>query len=184
MIKLDLLPPLEKKNLWLEQIQRWILFYASTILIIFLVFVGFLFGIWSFLIIQQNSLASNLKSIQSDSRGQALIEQRNAIEKTNQTLEKINRIQKNHKYYSWLLAALSDLIPEGVRLESISIGQDGQAVLYGFAPKRDQVIVIKENLEQSKLFDDIFSPLANLTRQEAVNFYFKFKLKSSVLVYE
>lgn len=184
MIKLDLLPPLEKKNLYLEQIQCWILFYASTTLIIFLVFVGFLLGIWSFLVIQQNSLASNLRSIQSNSWGQALIEQRNAVKKTNQDLERINRIQKSHKYYSRLLAGLADLIPEGVRLESISIGQDGQAVLYGFAPKRDQVIVFKENLEQSKLFDNIFSPLANLTRQEAINFYFKFKLKSGVLLYE
>lgn len=183
MIELNLLPPAEKRILELEQIQRWILFYASAILMILIIFVGLLAGIWSFLLVQHKSLASNLKSIQSNTAwGQTLIEQRESIKKINQELEQINRIQKNHQYYSRLLIGLADLIPEGVRLESISVDKQGQMALYGFAPRRDQVIALKQNLEQSKFFENVESPLSNLTKQEAINFYFKLKLKPTILI--
>jgi len=177
------LPPAEKRVLELEQIQRWILFYGLGVLAILIVFAVLLSGIWSFMLMQQKSLVSDFESIQSNtSWGQTLLSQRESIKKTNQALEKISQIQKDHQYYSRLLIGLADLIPPGVRLESLSVDKQGQLAFYGFAPRRELVVALKQNLEKSALFENIESPLSNLTKQAAVNFQFKLKFKPALLI--
>lgn len=183
MITLNLLPPAEKRVFELEQIQRWILFYGGGVLAMLVVFAVLLAGIWSFMLMQQKSLVSDFESIQSNtSWGQTLLSQRESIKKTNQALEKISQIQKDHQYYSGLLIGLADLIPSGVRLESLSVDKQGQMAFYGFAPRRELVIALEQNLEKSTLFANIESPLSNITKEAAINFQFKLKFKPAFLV--
>lgn len=184
MLTLNLLPPQEKNNLALEKIQRWILFYAAGIFCLAAVFTVLLLAILSFVLIQQKTASYELQSTQKGSQWQELAEQEKTVKATSQQLEKISRIQKNHKYYSKFLIELTGLMPEGVRLENISVDKDGRVTLAGFGQTRDQVLSLKENLERSGFAEDVFSPLSNLTRQTEINFYFKLKLKPSALTYE
>lgn len=182
MIKLNLLPLQEKKTLALEETQRWIVFYGSAILGILLIFVALLGIIWVSITIQLKSASNNFEAIQSSFRGQDLKTQQVAVSNLNSYLEKINAIQKNQKSYSNFLINLAEIIPDGVRLNTFSLDDKNEAVLNGYAQRRELVILLKDSLEKSDFFGDVESPLSNLVKQTDINFYFKFKLRPNVLM--
>lgn len=182
MIKLNLLPPQEKEVLALERIQRWIVLYGSAIFGILLIFVSLLTIIWIFITIQLKSVTSNLDSIQSSFKGQDLITQQTAVASLNSYLEKIDAIQKNQKNYSNLIIFLAEIIPAGVRLDTLSLNEQNEVSLNGFAQRRELVVSLKDALEKSELFSDIESPLSNLVKETDINFYFKFRLQPNALI--
>lgn len=182
MIKLNLLPPQEKEVLALERIQRWIVLYGSAIFGILLIFVSLLTIIWIFITIQLKSVTSNLDSIQSSFKGQDLITQQTAVASLNSYLEKIDAIQKNQKNYSNLIIFLAGIIPAGVRLDTLSLNEQNEVSLNGFAQRRELVVSLKDALEKSELFSNIESPLSNLVKETDINFYFKFKLQPNALI--
>ncbi len=176
MIKLNLLPLQEKEALALEKTQRWIIFYGSAITGIFLIFVALLIIIWAFIAIQLKSAVNNLESVQSSFKGQDLKTQQAAVADLNKYLEKIASIQKNQKSYSVLLISLSNLVPSGIRLNTLAIDRSDEISLNGYAQRRELILAFKDSLEKSNLFTDIENPLSNLIKQTDINFYFKFKL--------
>jgi len=182
MIKLNLLPQQEKEVLVLEKNQRWIIFYGSAIFGILLIFVSLLAIIWIFINIQLKSVTSNLQSIQSSFRGQDLKTQQTAIGNLNSYLEKIDAIQKNQKDYSNLIVYLAGIIPGGVRLDTLSLNDQNEVSLNGYAQRRELVVALKDALEKSELFSDVENPLSNLVKETDINFYFKFKLRPNALI--
>ncbi len=182
MIKLNLLPPQEKEILASEKIHRWVIFYGSAILGILFIFAALLGVIWIFIGVQLKSVASNLEAIQNSFRGQDLKTQHTAVPNLNKYLEKIHGIQRNQKSYSSFLVALTKIMPEGIRLDSLSVDESNEVILNGYAPKRELVISFKDSLERSNLFENIESPLSNLIKETDINFYFKFKLLPNVLI--
>ena len=181
MIKLNPLPPQEKNNLKLEQIQRWIFFYGGAVSILLFIFVFLLIFTWLFISAQIKSYSLSLENTKTSSQGQSVNEQLQLINDLNLRLEKINTVQKNHKYFSSVMTELGSLVPSGIRLEGLSIDENSQGTLSGYAQKREQVILFKENLEKSNSFEKIESPLSNLTKQVDLNFSFKFSLRANAL---
>lgn len=181
MIKLNLLPPQEKEALVLEKTQRWIIFYGSAITGIFLIFIALLIIIWVFITIQLKSAVNNLESVQGSFKGQDLKTQQAAVADLNKYLEKIASIQKNQKNYSALLINLSNLVPSGIRLNTLTLDKNGEISLNGYAQRRELILTFKDSLEKSNLFAGIENPLSNLIKQTDINFYFKFKILPDAL---
>ncbi len=182
MIKLNLLPPQERKALAADKTRRWIIYYGSAILSILLLFAASLGLIWLCINIQLKNLSDNFSSFQTSLQGQDVKAQEAAITKANSYLEEIDKIQKNHKSYSGLLASLASATPAGIRLESLSVENDGSITLNGFAQRRDLILDYKDSLEKLNLFGAIENPLSNLVKQTDINFYFKFALRPGVLM--
>ena len=181
MIKLNLLPPEEKQIITLEKAQRWIVFYGSALIGICLVFITLLGATWLYVYTQSQAAEINLATTQTSLRGQDLKQQQNLIQQQNIQLAKINLLQKQHKYFSPLLISLAAMVPDGVRLEGVSIKDGGEAALSGFAQKREQFLIFKETLEKSPIFNNVVSPLSNLTRQTDVNFSLQLNFKPESL---
>jgi len=181
MIKLNLLPFQEKGIIAAEKNQRWIVFYGSVVLgalCFSVVLMGFT---WLYIDIQLKSLSDSLGSIQSSLRGQDLKTQQTAVQKLNMYLEKIDTVQKNQKSYSYLLNSLAKIVPDGIRFDSLSVEENGEATLNGFAQKREQVLIFKDLLEKSTVFSNVESPVSNLTKSTDINFYFRFKIQPDAL---
>lgn len=181
MLKLNLLPPEEKNALMIEQSQRWIVFYGSAIAAILLIFAGLLGAIWLSINYQLKNAAAEFNSVQTSLKGRDLKSQEEQISQTNAFLKNLDNIQRGQKIYSDLLIALSDLVPPGAKLTSLTIDEKNAVALYGFAAQREQILAFKEALENSKLFKDIESPLSNLVKQTDINFYFNFNLQPDAL---
>lgn len=184
MVELNLLPPAERELLHLEKIRCQVMRYGTIVLLTFLGFIAVLGFIWFFILIQLKSYSQSLQSIEASFQGQSIGNQKQLIADFNQYLEKLDQTQKSHPYYSSVLAELANIIPAGVRLDSLSIDEKNQAMLSGFAPQRSQVLILQDSLEKSKFFADVEKPLENLTKQTNINFNFKFKLLTEKLVNE
>jgi len=182
MIKLNLLPPAEKKILAAEQTQRWILFYGSSILAIFLAFITLLAAEWFYISVQLKSASESFAALQSGAQGQDLKSQEGLIKDLNRQLENISKIQQNHKSFSAFLVALTEFTPAGIKITNISIDEKWQAIITGHAALRDDMLAFKEALEKSGWTENLESPLANLLKQTDINFYFKFGIKTDLLV--
>jgi Tfp pilus assembly protein PilN len=176
MIKLNLLPPPEKKEFARNQFQRWIIFYGVRIIGILLIFSFLLAIIWLYIDIQLQAANKDYNSIQTGLRGTDLKMQQEKTVLLNTTINKISLAQKNQKNYSGFLASLTNLVPPGIRLEAISLDKNNEGTLNGFAQKREQIIAYKDLLDKSGLFVNIENPLSNLVKQTDINFYFKFKI--------
>ncbi len=181
MIRLNLLPISEKKSLGLEQTQRWVNFYGSSCLLFLGGFACFLIFVWSLILVQLKGSNLDVQSNQASVQGRTVAEQQDSIRQVNRELERLNAIQKNHKYYSKFLIFLGQAVPTGLRLEGLSVGQGGKVSLSGFASQREALILFKERLEKSDFCKDVESPLANLTKQTDINFNLQFSLKQEML---
>ncbi len=181
MIELNLLPPQEKELLGLERARRQIMLYGSSILLALFGFIALLGFIWFFILIQLKSYSQSLQNIEASFQGQGVDRQKQLIADFNQYLAKLDQIQKNHQYYSPALTELANIIPSGVRIDSLSIDEDKQVSLAGFAPQRTQVLMLQDSLEKSKFFTEVEKPLANLIKQTDINFNFKFNLRTEKL---
>lgn len=182
MIELNLLPPPEKELLNLEQIRRWIMLYGSSILLVLFGFIALLGLIWFSILIQLKSYSQSLQNIETSFQGQSIGRQKQLIADFNQYLDELNQVQENHQYYSPALTELANIIPSGVQIASLSIDENNQASLAGFALQRTQVLMLQDALEKSKFFAKVEKPLANLTKQININFNFKFNLRAEELI--
>lgn len=181
MIKLNLLPPDEKKQLSLEQTRRWVNFYGWSGFLMLAAFSLFLFFVWSLILIQLKGSNLDVESNQASQQGKNVSEQQNSVKELNRKLETLNGIQNNQKYFSKFLIFLTEALTGGVRLEGLSVEKNGQVVLNGFAPRREQLILFQKKLQDSSLFTNLESPLENLTKQTDINFTVKFSLKPEAL---
>lgn len=168
--------------LGLEQTRRWIIFYGGNLLLVLLGLAALLALIWFGILVQLKSYSQGLDDIAASFQGQSLDQQKQQITSLNDYLNKLNQIQKNHQRYSLVLKELANLLPAGVRLESLSIDAKGQVSLAGFAPQRTQVLTMQDALAKSKFFKEVANPLANLTKQINIDFNFKFNLNPPELI--
>lgn len=181
MIELNLLPPQEKEFLGLERKRRQIMLYGGSLLLTLFGFIALLGFIWFFILIQLKSYSASLQNIEASFQGQSISRQKQLIADFNQYLTRLDQIQLSHRRYSLALAELANIIPSGVRLESLTIDAKNQVNLSGFASQRTQVLMLQDALEKSALFTQVEKPLANLTKQIDINFNFKFNLNADKL---
>lgn len=97
------------------------------------------------------------------------------IREFKQDLREIIIIQ--NEYRSWLdfLSIFSNLVNNGVLIESITADKQGQVNLAGTAADRNSLMNFKDNLENSGQFEKFEIPLNLLFKKE--NIVFNFKLK-------
>ena len=176
MIKLNLLPPQEKKILSLEEIQRWISFYGVAVLGLLFVFIVLLMVAWLFIMVQLDWAKADLEKARQNFNSQGFKEQENKVNQINQQLGKISRAQNDYRSYLDVLAKISTLIPANIRLNAFSLNEQKEIRLNGFTPQRELIIQFRERLEKSGFFKDIESPLSNLTQQTNITFDLKFKI--------
>ncbi len=181
MIHLNLLPPGEKENLKMEKIQHGLWFWTALIAGALIFFLVMLATVYFSIISLSKTVEEDYRLIQASTQGKNLKSQQDLIRDFNLKLSQIETLQKKHKYYSTILIELTRLLPEGVRLENLTIDEKNQVILLGFAPRREEIIALKDNLEKSKKFANIENPLSNLIKQTDINFYLKFNLTEEAL---
>lgn len=177
MIKLNLLPVSEKELIRLNQIQRWIVFYGSVCLCSLLIFITLLIAIWLFIFIQLKSAADNLDAARQSQQGLDLKTQQNLIKELNGKITAVSQFEKNSRHYSNLLIFLASVMPNGTKLNGLSIDEQNNLTISGHAQRREAVLDLKSALESSPLLTNVVSPLTNLTRQTDITFAFTAKLK-------
>lgn len=177
MLTLNLLPEYQKKEIRLEYIFHKILFFGAGIVIILGLLIAFIFITR---IIVQNKFEDLEKIIEAELLTQELLEVEEKeleIERFNRLLLTIDEINKLRNRWSQVLETLAEYIPERARLSQIQIDKTAKITINGFSPTRDKVLIIKDSLESSPLFTDVYSPRSNLVKKGDIDFFFSFQLK-------
>lgn len=176
MITLNLLPPSEKTALKTAEIKRWIAFYGTAVLGLLFIFVIFLMIIWFVILFRLRNLSTATETAYATLKTRNLITEESKIKNLNERLRLIDERQTGQYRYWKILARLAELVPNGIRLNELNVQKKGDASLGGWASQREQILLFKSQLEESKYFKNIESPLANLIKQTDIDFNFNFKV--------
>jgi Tfp pilus assembly protein PilN len=101
-----------------------------------------------------------------------------------------NKIKKVNTFYSGtinmteLLEDISDVLPTGTYITSLSYGKKvnkekktvNLVSLFGFSSKRDNLISLKENIENKERFKNVDFPSSNWVKPENINFTVTFEI--------
>jgi Tfp pilus assembly protein PilN len=164
ILYLNLLPKREKIKIRLERLYSLIKKETVFLLVILL-----LLNIGVFYIkktLEQNIMEVQTVLKQNKEKEGALITKITAF---NQDTDSFKEIQANFSNKSKVLLELFRLIPEGITLTSVSLKENNELILEGNSENREQLLRLKENLNNGFMVDINF-PLANLLKQKQNRF--------------
>lgn len=177
MLNLNLLPPLVKKELRIEKINRQLLTAGTLILVTLIIFALLLGLINLFLWLQTKSLQKQIIQTEAHLEMEQVEEFEESIKALNQALINLDERQTAQINYSTILNQLIQLIPTALQVRGLSLDNSGQMQLTGYAPTREQLLQLKENLENSPDFIQIEFPLSNLLKSREIDFSLTFQSK-------
>lgn len=176
MIKLNLLPPKEKREAKLAGLIHWLVFLAVPISFFLLVFILFLTSTFLSLLIMTKTQDEAIKIRENDFKTQDLLETEEKIAEINQVLDQVHRKQSETVSWTPILEEISKITPKRIYLTNFSYNQSKNTIiLIGWAEERKDVLFMEKLLKESPFFDQVNSPLSNLLKQNNIDFSFNFK---------
>jgi len=176
MLKLNLLPPQDKKDLELAKLSRLIVSLAVWFLIFLIIFTLFLVSTYfslSILLAEQKKL---IGIRQSDPKTQEMLEIEEKIKQTNQIVKQVYSKQQEMILWTPPLEEMTKIIPSGIYLTNLSYQAiDNQITLNGWADWRENLLRFQESLEENSFFKEVEAPLSNLIKQRDIDFSFTLK---------
>lgn len=179
MIKLNLLPPVEKKYYQIETVRRFVVFLSIGLFIISLIFIGLLVFNYLFVSFQLEPIAQQLEIEKATEKAKKVEEFEKQIKETNRKITLITTIKKEAAPISPIIDKIViSSIGKDSYLKTFSIDRRaGTAKIEGFSSTRNQVIKIQDSLKNESTLSDINAPYSNFLKQTNIDFIFDFKLK-------
>jgi len=176
MIKINLLPPAEKKQLELANFIRLAASFGIWISVSLIIFVLLLVSAYGSLVILLKDQNRLIEIRRADRKTQRLVEIEGTIEKVNNQLIDINLKQKELIVWTPALEELSEITPNGIYLDNFAYQASLNRInITGLANTRDTLLFFQKQLEDSPYFVEIDAPLSNLIKQTNINFSFSFQ---------
>ena len=176
MLKLNLLPPQDKKDLELAKLSRLIASLAVWFLIFLIIFTLFLVSTYfslSILLAEQKKL---IGIRQSDPKTQDVLKIEEKIKRTNQIVKQVYSKQQEMILWTPLLEEMTKIVPSGIYLTNFSYqATDNQITLNGWANWRENLLYFQESLKENSFFKEVEAPLSNLIKQRDIDFSFTLK---------
>ena len=176
MLKLNLLPSQDKKDLELAELSRLIASLAVWFLIFLIIFTLLLVSTYFSLSILLEEQKKLIEIRQRDPKTQDMLEIEEKIKQTNQTVKQVYLKQEEMILWTPLLEKMTKIVPSGIYLTNFSYqATDNQITLNGWANWRENLLHFQESLEENSLFKEVEAPLSNLTKQRDIDFSFTLK---------
>lgn len=177
MINLNLLPEKEKSGLKWDAWRRLILVFASAVLIGLSLFSSILINVNLYLLsnLEKSSILLNLH--RQLPLGQEIKNIEKRLAEADKKLNQILEIKKWISPKSFIFSEINSILPEKIRLVSLSVKSGGLVDLTGFAAERSALLSFKKSLEDNEKISDLNFPLANLLKEKEIEFSLSFKIK-------
>lgn len=180
MLKFNLLPPKEKKEIEIANLSRFIAFVSAQLLALLAVFVILLLTTYFYLSTLVKAQDRLIEIEQKDTRTQRLADIEGMIKQTNQIIDHVFANQKKTILLTPILEEITRIVPTGVYLTNFSYQREtNQIKISGRADQREDFLLFQKNISEDALFTELESPLSNLLKQKEVDFNFSFKIKES-----
>jgi len=166
---INLLPPQQKEELLEEEKYNLVLTLGILFLIFLISLILILFSIKIFIsgeIEAQKILFLGEEKKFKESQIQNLEEKINI---SNQTFSKLNLFYQNQLNLTGILEKISGTLPPGTYLTTLNFNL-AQISLSGFSSTREILLEFKKNLEQEKIFGEIYFPPSNWVKPTDIDF--------------
>ncbi len=172
MLTLNLIPHQLKKEIKFKRIYA-LLKKMNCLLIIIAVIIAIILLIAK-LILQNNfnKVVEQTSLITKSSQGYNV-----KVRDINSRLNHISQIQKNFIAWSYLIENLANRTPDGIAFSSVKINKEKSSInISGKAKLRDDLLMLKQNMEESPIYSEVEFPLQNILQKENINFNISAKL--------
>ena len=178
MLYFNLLPKKIQQDTLYRNKNHLIVKYALLLIILMLILSVFLLFILLFTNSKKKIFEQKLQELQKNSK---IIEIKKIEKEINQfnkeLLSDINPIQET--ILSKTLIELSRITPSEISLNNLINLSEQDWVLLGEAKNRNDLIYFEKSLKNSKIFDNIVSPLSNFSKNTKLDFKINFTLKKN-----
>jgi Tfp pilus assembly protein PilN len=201
MIKINLLSPLDKENLKWEKINNLLTQSIFWIISVVVFFVAIFFFSLEYLQVEESNVSDRLVDIQKQQDTQEVLSIENSMKAFKGKINNIYSIEKSHLSWTFLLENLAVLIPDGVRLDSVSVDPvaaaakstddslaakdktgDYKITITGNAKTRDDLLALEGNLKKTGLFTNLEYDDSNYVQSVDINFSYVFYINKDKLL--
>jgi len=181
---INLLPPEEKKMLFLKEKERLATVWSLIILVSLICLALILLSIKFYLLSDTDYQKTILEDIRKSQQLISSTDLNLVIKKYNSTLEKVDSFYKKEVYFSQILEDIL-AIPRssGLYLTGFSLSRDQSSTikinLSGYGDTREDLLIFKENIENNSKIKNPYFPATCWVEPKNVNFYLTFEINSA-----
>lgn len=179
-IKLNLIPDYRKEGIKKAKRLKFTVKEGFWLAFIFIFIFSGLFCFGYILKMNFNLIAYSVQTGSKKNDYEKIKKMDNDFKQINELVSQIQKIQKNHLYWSNALLKLNRLVPETVAVDNLST-KNYKIIISGISKNRDELLKFKENLEKSDCFEAVSLPLSNLVTKENIDFQIEFSIKKDCL---
>ncbi len=180
---INLLPPKEKEEILQE--ENWKLFMIlGMILLFFLIsLLLILFSIKIFIAGEVEAQKILFVEREKEFKNTQMQNLQNNLTAFNKKLSQLDSFYQNQSNFSEILEEISKTLPPEVYLDNLSIIPQGgenegfKCSISGFSPSRQILLILKDNLEKEKNFQEVYFSPSNWVKPTDINFTISFKVK-------
>lgn len=178
----NLLPPEEKKELFLKNKERLVIILGIIALVSLACLILILLSI-NFYILAESVFQKNiLEQAEKNYKTSVFLDFKSAIQKYNNILVRLNSFYREEISFSQILKIISSISrPSGLYLTDLSLNRNDEGkkieiVTSGFCNSREDLISFKKSIEENKdIKNPYFSP-ESWTNAKNVKFYLSFEI--------
>ena len=171
---INLLPPIEKQKLLDEKKLKQIIIFDLVFLFSLICLTLILFSIQINLRAQFGLRQTILEQKQKEFESSKTKELEQEIIFFNRIFVDTNFFNQEKFLVSDILAELSKTIPAGISLTNLSFQKQNKEISFsGTALTREDLLVLKRNLEENESFQEIYFPASNWVNPVDINFLVK-----------
>jgi len=154
-----------------------------------------------YLKIEEGAVNVDLNEIRAQKDTQEVAKMETGLKQFSSKINAIDSIQQNHLGWSSLMEDIAAMIPDGVKLESVSSYKEAVAVdpkakeakkktaaeeryvimIAGNAKTREGLLELEDNLKESELFTGLEYDDANYVESTDINFHYQFYITKEKL---
>jgi predicted RND superfamily exporter protein len=176
MIKMNLLPPEQKKRIKILILYRDIISSGLILFLLFLLLIIFLGGSLTFLNMQYLAFEKDINDQQSRIiQTETLKTIQNRIKELNDGILAIKKIEDSKSDLYEVLDRINEEIFQGVKIYSLQIDNDSKLItVSGYSSSRENLVAIRKILNGDSHYKEVDFPLSNLANPTNINFRFSF----------
>ncbi len=180
---INLLPPKEKEEILQEENWKLLMILGMLLLFFLISLLLILFSIKIFVIGEVEAQKILFVEREKEFKNTQMQNLQNNLTAFNKKLSQLDSFYQNQSNSSEILEEISKTLPPGVYLNNLSIIPQGgknegsKCSISGFSPSRQILLVLKDNLEKEKNFQEVYFSPANWVKPADINFTISFKVK-------
>ena len=180
---INLLPSKEKEEILQEENWKLLMILGILLLFFLISLLLILFSVKIFITGEVEVQKILFAEREKEFKNTQMQNLQNNLTAFNKKLSQLDSFYQNQSNFSEILEEISKTLPPGVYLNNLSIapqgGKGGGFIcnLSGFSPSRQILLVLKDNLEKEKNFQEVYFPPANWVKPADINFTISFEIK-------